>query len=240
MSSEQVRSALPAHALRVLVVADDGLTRAGLAALLAEQAGIAVLATLAPGQVADGSDLTLLHSLHEPDVIVWDLGWHDPMRHIEHLAAIADDAPPLLVIAAQANDHGALWIAGVRGILHRAATGAQIAVAVQALALGLAVASPELPFSESLTSSQSATFRETKADGESLTQGIPAQETLTPRELEVLQAIADGMANKQIARALGMSEHTVKFHVNAILGKLGASSRTDAVVRATRAGVLLL
>jgi DNA-binding NarL/FixJ family response regulator len=65
-------------------------------------------------------------------------------------------------------------------------------------------------------------------------------EPLTPREMEVLQAMADGLSNKQIARQLGISEHTVKYHVNTILGKMGAQSRTEAVVRATRAGVLML
>ncbi|MBX3012384.1 MAG: response regulator transcription factor [Caldilineaceae bacterium] len=65
-------------------------------------------------------------------------------------------------------------------------------------------------------------------------------EPLTPREQEVLDGLAQGLSNKLIARQLNISEHTVKFHVNAILGKLGAQSRTDAVVRATRAGLLLL
>jgi DNA-binding NarL/FixJ family response regulator len=58
--------------------------------------------------------------------------------------------------------------------------------------------------------------------------------------MEVLQAVAQGLSNKLIARQLTISEHTVKFHLNAILGKLGAHSRTDAVVRATRAGLLRL
>ena len=65
-------------------------------------------------------------------------------------------------------------------------------------------------------------------------------ESLTPRESEVLQLLAQGMPNKQIALELAISEHTVKYHVNAILGKLGAQSRTEAVVRATRAGLILL
>ena len=65
-------------------------------------------------------------------------------------------------------------------------------------------------------------------------------EPLTPREIEVLHLLAEGMTNRAIAQRLEISEHTVKFHVNAILGKLGAQSRTDAVVRATRLGVILL
>ncbi len=65
-------------------------------------------------------------------------------------------------------------------------------------------------------------------------------EPLTPRELDVLELVGEGHSNKAIAGRLGISEHTVKFHVNAILGKLGAGSRTDAVVRATRLGLILL
>ena len=65
-------------------------------------------------------------------------------------------------------------------------------------------------------------------------------EPLSGRELDVLRHLAEGLSNKEIARALDISEHTVKFHVNAILGKLSAQSRTEAVVRATRAGLILL
>jgi DNA-binding NarL/FixJ family response regulator len=67
----------------------------------------------------------------------------------------------------------------------------------------------------------------------------PAEE-LTAREREVLQLLAAGLANKAVAQRLGISEHTVKFHVNALLGKLGVQSRTEAVVRAARLGLVIL
>ena len=67
-----------------------------------------------------------------------------------------------------------------------------------------------------------------------------AATVLTPREQEVLQLLAEGLPNKSIADRLGITEHTVKFHVNAILGKMGAQSRTEAVTRATRLGLILL
>jgi DNA-binding CsgD family transcriptional regulator len=63
---------------------------------------------------------------------------------------------------------------------------------------------------------------------------------LTPRESEVLQLMAEGLPNKLIADRLGISEHTAKFHVNAILTKLGAQGRTEAVVRAARLGLIIL
>ena len=63
-------------------------------------------------------------------------------------------------------------------------------------------------------------------------------ESLTPRELDVLVLLADGVGNREIASRLEISEHTVKFHLSAIFGKLGASSRTDAVRRALRSGLI--
>ena len=68
----------------------------------------------------------------------------------------------------------------------------------------------------------------------------PPSEALTERELEVLRLVAEGLPNKAIAARLNVSDHTVKFHLNGVLRKLGAQSRTDAVVRATRLGLLLL
>jgi DNA-binding NarL/FixJ family response regulator len=68
----------------------------------------------------------------------------------------------------------------------------------------------------------------------------PPAEPLTARELEVLELMAQGLPNKQIARSLQISEHTVKFHISAIFAKLGAASRTDAVGRAARQGLIAL
>jgi len=65
-------------------------------------------------------------------------------------------------------------------------------------------------------------------------------ESLTPREREVLQLLSQGLANRRIAETLGIAERTVKFHVNAILGKLGAQSRTEAVAVAMRLGLVAL
>ncbi len=66
----------------------------------------------------------------------------------------------------------------------------------------------------------------------------PPDEILTPRESEVLQLLADGLGNKEIAMRLNVSEHTIKFHIGSILGKLGATSRTEAVTRGLRSGLI--
>jgi len=68
----------------------------------------------------------------------------------------------------------------------------------------------------------------------------PVPEQLTPREAEVLRLLADGLGNKEIAGRLGISEHTIKFHIRSILAKLGASSRTEAVTRGLRSGLIEL
>ena len=68
----------------------------------------------------------------------------------------------------------------------------------------------------------------------------PPSEPLTARENEVLQLLVRGLTNRAIAQELGITQHTVKFHVNAIMSKLGAQSRTEAVVRATQLGLILL
>jgi two-component system, NarL family, nitrate/nitrite response regulator NarL len=205
--------------LRLLIIAGDPLARAGLAALLAEQAGFVVA-----GWVSPGDDLPAAVAAYLPDVLVWDLGW-DPASALEHLAEVSSDAPPILALLADADDGPAAWGAGAGGAVSRDLEVDGLAAAVSAVAHGLVVLDPEI--------------------GRTLlpTAYAPALETaveLTAREREVLQLLAEGLANKAIARRLEISEHTVKFHVNAILGKLNAQSRTEAVVRAGRLGLILL
>ena len=106
------------------------------------------------------------------------------------------------------------------------ASPAVISAALAALVQGLVVMSPEL---QPNTTTASAALIETSP-----------HDMLTSREQEVLRLLAEGLANKQIAVRLSISEHTVKFHVNAIMGKLGVQSRTEAVVRATRLGMIAL
>jgi DNA-binding NarL/FixJ family response regulator len=76
--------------------------------------------------------------------------------------------------------------------------------------------------------------------GADVGESEPTVESLTPREIEVLALVAEGRSNKAIADALGISDQTVKFHVASLLGKLGATNRTDAVRRAVRRGLIVL
>jgi DNA-binding NarL/FixJ family response regulator len=205
--------------LRVLVVADDPLARAGLVALLAEQAGCAVV-----GQVAGDVDLMAQVSVYRPDVLLWDLGW-DAEPALDHLADFEGTTLPVVALLPDEAGAADAWSAGARGLLLRDAETETLAAALMAVVQGLVILDSGL------------------AGALVPTGQLPDAtlvEELTPREMEVLQLLAEGIPNKAIARRLGISEHTVKFHVNAILGKLGAQSRTEAVVRATRLGLIIL
>jgi len=205
---------------RLLVVAADPLSRAGLATLLGEQPGLQVV-----GQVNEGETLAADVDLYRPDVIVWDLGW-EPEENLTWLEELAGEGEaPILALIPDEEPAVAAWSAGARGLLFRDAAVERLLAAIKAVAQGLAAIEPDLladigPI-ESLEDSASV-------------------EELTPREIEVLQLLAEGLANKAIAQQLKISEHTVKFHVNAIMSKLGAQSRTAAVVRATRLGLIML
>ncbi|NDJ59552.1 MAG: response regulator transcription factor [Chloroflexi bacterium] len=211
--------------MRLLVVAASSLARAGLAALLKQSAVLSVAATH-----DGGADLATAIQVYRPAVIVWDVGW-DPAAHLERLADISDlEVPVLAMLGLEAADTiSQLLTAGVRGVLREDATIDQLTTTITALVQGLTVIHPtfiEIALASVLTG--------TAPDPD------PAIDALTPREREVLNLIAEGLPNKTIAAQLGISEHTVKFHVNAILTKLGAQSRTEAVVRATRAGMIAL
>ena len=138
-------------------------------------------------------------------------------------------AAPIVLLTSEGQPE---WTAealrsGVRALLPRDASAAAILAAVEAAANGLAVIDPQEL--EELLGSPVPTDA-TDTDGVAL----------TPRETEVLRMMADGAANKEIAWKLAISDHTVKFHVASVMGKLNASSRTEAVTRGLRRGLILM
>ena len=221
--------------LKVLIVADDPLARVGLAAVLTHGAGVTVV-----GQIEGKSAAPSAVDVFRPSVVVWDLGW-DPVRGLdespaaglEQLSALSDSNLPIVALVSDQRQAVGAWLAGSRGLLLRASPGATLRAspgatlraAVRAVSQGLMALDPELSLALLPTAERSA--------------GPEAAE-LTPRETQVLQLLAEGLPNKVIASQLDISEHTVKFHINSIMGKLGAQSRTDAVMRATRSGLILL
>ena len=221
MPSDGERAApLAEDDLRVLVVADDHLARAGLAAMLTDQSGCTVV-----GQMAASEYASLEPGVFSADLVLWDLGW-DPAAALDVLAETTESATPAVVLVPDESYANEAWATGARGLLQREVDVATLMGALTAVSQGLAVLDPELSPAFSVPQA---------AERPPLTQAV-----LTPRELEVLGLIADGLPNKTIAGRLDISEHTVKFHVNAILGKLGAQSRTEAVTLATRMGLITL
>ncbi len=214
-----------ANDLRVLIIADDPLVRAGLAGLVAGEAGCLVV-----GRVASTDDLPSAVETYRPDVVLWDLGWN-PGPALEELAEVV----PLVLLLADEAHAAAVWSAGARGLLRRDVEPARLVAGLAAAIQGLGVVDPS--FIAALAPAAPGDEAASRAESRG---GFALVEELTPRELEVLRLMAEGLPNKAIALRLGISEHTVKFHVNAILGKLGAASRTEAVVHATRLGLILL
>jgi two-component system, NarL family, response regulator YdfI len=122
--------------------------------------------------------------------------------------------------------------AGVRAVLPRNITSTEIAAAIEAVAAGLYVFHPsDIDSIPALRPPQSETVPEL---------GEPIVEHLTPREIEVLQLLSAGLGNKEIAARLNISEHTAKFHVASIMGKLGAATRTEAVTLGIRHGLVMI
>jgi DNA-binding NarL/FixJ family response regulator len=205
--------------LRVLIVADDPLARAGLATLLANYP-----VSMVVNQVPADTDWLTGVDVYRPDVIVWDLGWN-PTLNLDRLVNLQEVELPVVALLPDEAHAAEVWAAGVHSLLFRDTNADRLLAALLATAQGLTTLEPEL--AAGLTPDKQP-------------EAHPLAEALTPREIEVLQLLAEGLPNKTIARQLGISEHTVKFHVNAIFGKLGVQSRTEAVVRATRLGLLLL
>lgn len=200
--------------VEVLIVAADPLVRDALAARLEGRSAVAVVGRADPEDAAVAAE--------QARVVLWDLGT-GPEPDLEPLLGLTTNGVPVVALVGRRELAAAAWRAGVRGILRRTAAAGELVLALLAAAGGLMVLDPDL-------APVPGGFR--PAEG-----GEPAED-LTPRELEVLRLVADGLSGKEIARQLGISEHTVKFHVNMVMSKLGARSRTEAVVIAARRGLI--
>ena len=245
--------------MRVVVAASSSVTRAGLEAVMRADPDLEVVAV-----VAADADLVDALAGGEADVLLLEPGpgsalpaeWlatasptglapagvgsgpdgaHDP--HGEDGTSGARGAtarapvPPLVLVADLPAAAAADWLrAGARAVLPHHATPEQIAAAVHGAAAGL-VSLPAQTAGELLEERPGALRRPPPP---------PASNVLTPREAEVLAMLAEGLGNKSIARRLGLSEHTIKTHVAAVLQKLSASTRTEAVAVGVRRGLVVL
>ncbi len=201
---------------RALVVADDPLVRQGLNARLG---------AIAVGEASCTDDLTGALARTDANVVLWDLG-PEAATEGELTGQVSRLPVPVVALLPAGATRVALLGAGVAGVIGREVGGQAIATALLAVHHGLHV-----------VDRQGIDELERPAPTEVVASRVDG---LTNREHEVVQLMAEGLSNKQIADRLGISAHTAKFHVNAVLGKLHASTRTEAVVRAVQRGVVML
>ena len=202
-------------AIRVLTVDDHPVVRAGVGALINDTGDLEVIA-----EASDGEEAVLLYERHRPDVVVMDVRMPnvDGVRAIRRIVASHPDARIVALTSYEgdADVYRALQ-AGARGFLLKASLGASLVDAIRRAANGERIVPPEI-------ATRLAEFI--------------AQDELTPRELEVLELIAQGMRNREIARAIGRTEATVKMHLKHVMQKLGVTDRTEAVTVALRRGII--
>ena len=200
---------------RVLLVAASAVRRAGLETLIKGNPALKLV-----GSLENINSSSSYAAQLSPDVILLDL---------EHPTRLPSAATSIVILVDEPPPDWAARVLrqGVKAILPRDAAAAEINDAIHAARGGMVLLDPDLAMA---LASRIPDFPD---------QGTMLDD-LTPRELEVLCMLAEGLGNRQIASRLGITSHTVKFHISSILDKLGASSRTEAVTMGIRAGMILL
>jgi two-component system, NarL family, response regulator YdfI len=208
--------------IRVLIAASSAIIRAGLESLVRSSPALELV-----GSEAGLVNLEPVVERERPDVVLADLEF--PQEEAPSLELLAS-APVVLLVS---NPPGPWTVealrSGVRAVLPRDVSASEMIAAIEAAAAGLTVF-----HSSDLHALLPAPPRAERATS------LGSGEALTPRELEVFAMLSEGAGNKTIAWKLGISEHTVKFHVASIMSKLNATSRTEAVAIGIRKGLIML
>jgi DNA-binding NarL/FixJ family response regulator len=203
--------------IRVLVVDDHPLLREGIAAVLETQPDMRLA-----GEATEGAEAVALYARHRPDVVLMDLQMPG-MDGITAIRAIRAQDPQarIVVLTTYQGDVQALqaFQAGAHGYLLKSMLRRELVDTIRTVHAGGRRVPAEI--------------------ADSLAAHV-TDEALSGREVEVLREVADGNANKRVARRLGISEETVKAHMKSILSKLGANDRTHAVTIAIRRGIIRL
>lgn len=200
-------------ALRLLLVDDHLIVRRGLVSLIEDEPDLTVVA-----EAGSGEEAIALAAEHKPDAVVLDLRLRD-MSGIEVAAELKGQRILMLSSFMQEEDVRRAFDAGVLGYLSKDKNSDDLLTAIREVAAGRQYLSPEI--SLLLAKSEWSAH-------------------LTDRELEIVQWIARGKANKEIGEILTLSENTVKNHVKSILSKLNAKDRTHAVTEALKRGLFQL
>jgi DNA-binding NarL/FixJ family response regulator len=201
--------------IRVLSVDDHPLLREGIAALIANQTDMQLVA-----EASNGREALELFREHRPDITLMDLQMPD-MSGIDAMSSIRGEFPDarLIILTTHAGDVqvSRALKAGARAYLLKGSLRKELLETIRAVHAG----------QKRLSAEVAAEIAEHATDN-----------ALTPREVDVLRLVAGGNANKEIAAKLSLTEETVKSHVRNILGKLGANDRTHAVTIGLKRGII--
>ncbi|WP_327087824.1 response regulator transcription factor [Nonomuraea sp. NBC_01738] len=204
--------------MRLFLVDDHPVVRAGIAALLAGETDMEIV-----GEAEGADDALRLIALREPDVVLMDLQLGDGPDGVEATRKVRalDHAPQVLVLTTYETDADIVRAidAGATGYVLKACPPDELFQAIRAAARGETVLSPKVA---------TRMMRRMRDPG-------PA---LTAREIEILELLAKGAGNREIAKALFITEATVKTHLNHVYGKLGVETRTAAVSKAVESGYI--
>ncbi|TVZ04487.1 DNA-binding response regulator [Trebonia kvetii] len=226
-SRPEPSAASSANPLRVLVADDQELVRAGFRLIL-EASGFAVV-----GEAADGAQALSLAAAERPDVVLMDIRMPvlDGLEATRQLTAAGDGPKVVILTTFDLDDYVYEALrAGASGFLLKDAPRADLVAAVRVAAAGDALLAP------------SVTRRLIEAFARRPAEAAPAPSrlaSLTPRERDILLLLARGQSNTEIARALVVSEATVKTHVAHLLAKLGLRDRIQAVILAYETGAVI-
>lgn len=227
--------------IRILLADDHPIMREGLRAVLETQPDFEIVGT--PDQAANGDEALRLALELKPDILLLDLEMPlmdgvETIRRLRQRSSTGQKpgeqgSPRIIVFTAFDNDERiiAALAAGANGYLLKGAPREDMFHAIRVTMQGGSLLQPVVA---------SKLLRHMGQPGNPRLSEQPTYETLTERELEVLALLAQGMPNKEIAAHLVISERTAKFHISSIMGKLGATNRTEAVALAAQKGLITL
>jgi len=212
--------------IRILIADDHPVVQDGLVAVLSTQPDFEIV-----GRAVNGVEVLRMVEIHNPDIVLLDLEMPE-MDGIEALQHLRVDHPQVKAIAFTAFDTDERIVgavkAGAKGYLLKGAPSQELFEAIRVVSAGGSLLQPVVA---------SKLIERVRGEGEQRQEGFAK---LTEREMDVMNLLAQGKTNKEIAVELVISERTVKFHVSSILGKLGAGNRTEAVTIAARKGLVTL
>ena len=228
---ERRRGGMPADRIRILIVDDHALFRGGISNVLGKEREFDVV-----GEAADGRNAIEMTGMVSPSIVLMDLSLPAP-GGLETTQRIRREFPAVaVVVMAQEEDEESLFAsikAGAAAFVIKDISPEDLIHVIRRVSQGEFLINDKVFSKPAVASRVLKEFRELAVYGQ---EAQPIFAPLSPREVEILDNIAQGMTNKQVAYALSISEQTVKNHMSSILRKLAVNDRTQAVVYAMRQG----